>query len=40
MSVLAKAAYFWRSAASGLRHAPFIHFVAVTTIAITSRLRS
>jgi cell division transport system permease protein len=34
MSVLAKAAYFWRSAASGLRHAPFIHFVAVTTIAI------
>ena len=34
MSVLAKAAYFWRSAASGLRHAPFVHFVAVTTIAI------
>ncbi|MFY0570602.1 cell division protein FtsX [Archangium lansingense] len=34
MSVLAKAAYFWRSAASGLRHAPFIHFIAVTTIAI------
>ncbi|MFY0529332.1 cell division protein FtsX [Archangium gephyra] len=34
MSVIAKAAYFWRSAASGLRHAPFIHFVAVTTIAI------
>ncbi|HLM46183.1 MAG TPA: ABC transporter permease [Myxococcaceae bacterium] len=34
MSVLAKASYFWRSAASGLRHAPFVHFVAVTTIAI------
>ncbi|KFA93990.1 cell division protein FtsX [Archangium violaceum] len=34
MSVFAKTAYFWRSAASGLRHAPFIHFVAVTTIAI------
>lgn len=34
MSALAKAAYFWRSAASGLRHAPFVHFIAVTTIAI------
>ena len=34
MSTLAKAAYFWRSAASGLRHAPFVHFIAVTTIAI------
>ncbi len=34
MSILAKTAYFWRSAASGLRHAPFVHFVAVTTIAI------
>jgi cell division transport system permease protein len=34
MSVLAKVAYFWRSAASGLRHAPFVHFIAVTTIAI------
>jgi len=34
MSALAKTAYFWRSAASGLRHAPFVHFVAVTTIAI------
>jgi cell division transport system permease protein len=34
MSALSKAAYFWRSAASGLRHAPFVHFVAVTTIAI------
>jgi cell division transport system permease protein len=34
MSVLAKTAYFWRSAASGLRHAPFVHLVAVTTIAI------
>ena len=26
--------YFWRSAAGGLRHAPFVHFIAVTTIAI------
>jgi cell division transport system permease protein len=34
MSALAKAAYFWRSAASGLRHAPFVHFIAVITIAI------
>lgn len=34
MSVLAKTAYFWRTAASGLRHAPFVHFIAVTTIAI------
>ncbi|PTL78511.1 ABC transporter permease [Vitiosangium sp. GDMCC 1.1324] len=34
MSALAKAAYFWRTAASGLRHAPFVHFIAVTTIAI------
>jgi cell division transport system permease protein len=34
MSALAKTAYFWRSAASGLRHAPFVHFIAVTTIAI------
>ncbi|WNG34560.1 ABC transporter permease [Archangium violaceum] len=34
MSAIAKAAYFWRSAASGLRHAPFVHFIAVTTIAI------
>ena len=34
MSALAKTAYFWRSAAAGLRHAPFVHFIAVTTIAI------
>lgn len=34
MSALAKASYFWRSAASGLRHAPFVHFIAVTTIAL------
>lgn len=34
MSVLAKGRYFWRSAAVGLRHSPFVHFIAVTTIAI------
>ncbi len=34
MSVGAKGAYFWRSAAQGLRHAPFIHLIAVVTIAI------
>ncbi|HZI11792.1 MAG TPA: permease-like cell division protein FtsX [Myxococcus sp.] len=34
MSALAKAAYFWRSAAVGLKHSPFVHFIAVTTIAI------
>ncbi|MBJ6759319.1 ABC transporter permease [Myxococcaceae bacterium JPH2] len=34
MSALAKTAYFWRSAAGGLRHAPFVHFIAVSTIAI------
>ncbi|MCP3144029.1 cell division protein FtsX [Pyxidicoccus xibeiensis] len=34
MSVAAKTAYFWRSAAVGLRHSPFVHFIAVTTIAI------
>ncbi|XXF76603.1 permease-like cell division protein FtsX [Myxococcaceae bacterium GXIMD 01537] len=34
MSALAKASYFWRSAASGLRHTPFVHFIAVLTIAI------
>lgn len=34
MSALAKVAYFWRSAAGGLRHSPFVHFIAVTTIAI------
>lgn len=34
MSVLAKTTYFWRSAAVGLRQSPFVHFIAVTTIAI------
>ncbi|HVE81336.1 MAG TPA: permease-like cell division protein FtsX [Myxococcales bacterium] len=34
MSVLAKGTYFWRSAAQGVRHAPFVHFIAVVTIAI------
>ncbi len=34
MSAGAKAAYFWRSATHGLRHAPFVHSVAVVTIAI------
>jgi cell division transport system permease protein len=34
MSALAKVSYFWRSAAGGLRHSPFVHFIAITTIAI------
>lgn len=34
MSAIAKTAYFWRSAAQGIRHAPFVHFIAVLTIAI------
>ena len=34
MSVGAKTAYFWRSATIGLRHSPFVHFVAVSTLAI------
>ncbi len=34
MSTLAKVSYFWRSAAGGLRHSPFVHFIAITTIAI------
>jgi cell division transport system permease protein len=34
MSALAKTAYFWRSAAQGIRHAPFVHAIAVLTIAI------
>jgi cell division transport system permease protein len=34
MSALAKATYFFRSAAVGLRQSPFVHFIAVTTIAI------
>jgi len=34
VSALAKTRYFLRSAAGGLRHAPFVHFIAVLTIAI------
>ncbi|HLL03649.1 MAG TPA: permease-like cell division protein FtsX [Myxococcaceae bacterium] len=34
MSTLAKVSYFWRSAAGGLKHSPFVHFIAITTIAI------
>jgi cell division transport system permease protein len=34
MSGLAKVSYFWRSAAGGLKHSPFVHFIAITTIAI------
>lgn len=34
MSAAAKSAYFWRSAVLGLRHSPFVHFVAVSTLAI------
>ena len=34
MSALAKAAYFWRSAWQGMRHAPFVHVVAIVTLAI------
>jgi cell division transport system permease protein len=34
MTVAAKTAYFWRSALQGLRHSPFVHLVAITTIAI------
>jgi cell division transport system permease protein len=34
MSLAAKGVYFWRTAAQGIRHAPFVHFIAVTTIAI------
>lgn len=34
MSAVAKARYFWRSAGQGLRHAPFVHVIAVITIAI------
>ncbi|MBX5482609.1 MAG: ABC transporter permease [Myxococcaceae bacterium] len=34
MSATAKAAYFWRSAVLGLRHSPFVHSVAVSTLAI------
>jgi cell division transport system permease protein len=34
MSALNKGRYFWRSALSGVRHSPFVHLVAVTTISI------
>lgn len=34
MSARSKLAYFGRSALLGLRHSPFIHFVAVSTLAI------
>jgi cell division transport system permease protein len=34
LTVAAKSTYFWRSALQGLRHSPFIHSVAVITIAI------
>lgn len=34
MSVTAKAVYFGRSAAQGLRHTPFVHGIAVVTIAL------
>ncbi|SEM94302.1 cell division protein FtsX [Stigmatella aurantiaca] len=34
MTALAKVSYFWRSAAGGLKHSPFVHFIAITTIAI------
>ncbi|MHB8873410.1 MAG: cell division protein FtsX, partial [Myxococcaceae bacterium] len=34
MSVSAKASYFARAAVQGVRHAPFVHLIAVLTIAI------
>lgn len=34
MSAFSKAAYFWRSALAGFRHAPLVHFIAVLTIGI------
>jgi cell division transport system permease protein len=34
MTLVAKAASFWRSAMAGMRHSPFVHLVAVLTIAI------
>jgi cell division transport system permease protein len=34
LSALAKLSHFGRSAAQGMRHAPFVHLVAVNTIAI------
>jgi len=35
MSALAKISYFGRTAAQGVRHAPFVHLVAVTTLSIS-----
>lgn len=40
MSVLAKTRYFWRSAVQGILHAPFVHAVAILTIALTLFLAS
>ncbi|MGA9523148.1 MAG: ABC transporter permease [Myxococcaceae bacterium] len=34
MSSTAKLSYFWRSALKGIRHSPFVHLVAMCTIAI------
>jgi cell division transport system permease protein len=34
MSAIGKADYFWRSAILGIRHSPFVHLVAVSTLAI------
>jgi cell division transport system permease protein len=34
MSVTAKAGYFWRTAILGMWHSPFVHLVAVSTLAI------
>jgi len=34
MRALAKGSYFWRSAAHGLLQAPFVHLIAISTIAI------
>jgi cell division transport system permease protein len=34
MSVLARLTYFWRSALLGMRHSPFIHLVAISTLTI------
>lgn len=34
MSAWSKARYFWRSALLGIRHSPFVHFVAISTLAI------
>jgi len=34
MSAVSKAASFWRSAMAGMRHSPFVHLVAILTMAI------